>query len=67
VRPEIWTRIGELQLIGKRVTPADAKVSIYAPNRKAAEVLAPRLEALARNLSPLAQLTLASSAHPGSQ
>jgi hypothetical protein len=67
VRPEIWTKIGELQLIGKRITPGDAKVSIYAPNPKAAAVLAPRLAALALNLPPMAQLTPASSAHPGSQ
>jgi hypothetical protein len=66
-RPEIWTRIGELQLIGKRITPADATVSIYAPNPQTAETLGPRLAALALNLPPLAQLTPVSSAHPGSQ
>ena len=67
VRPEIWTKLGELQLIGKRISSADSKVSIYAADPKAAEVLAPRLAALALNLPPLAHLTLASSAHTGSQ
>lgn len=66
VRPGTWTKIGELQLIGKRISLAGANVSIYAANPKAAEVLAPKLAALVLNLPPLAQLTLTSSARPAS-
>src|SRR5262249_29453514 len=66
-RPGTWTKIGELQLMGKRISPAGAIVSIFAANAKAAEVLAPKLAGLALNLPPLAQLTLTPSAHPASQ
>jgi hypothetical protein len=66
-RPASWTKIGELRLAGKLVTPAFSVVSIYGANSAVATDLAPKLAALAPNLPPEATLSFTPSAQTLSQ
>jgi len=66
-RPASWTKIGELRLSGKLVTPASSVVSIYGANSAVATDLAPKLAALAPDLPPEATLSFAPSAQTLSQ
>jgi hypothetical protein len=66
-RPTSWAKIAELQLVGKRVTPASSVVSIYGANAAVTRDLAPKLAALAPDLPPEATLSFTPSAQTLSQ
>jgi len=67
IRPEAWTRVAELRLVGKRFTPAAATVAIYGADAATADRFLPMLQAFRSDLPRDAELSVALPAQPFAQ